>query len=194
MVIIGYHWFYYKTKIKENKIKKYKKKTKQLKKSMTKKRDIFDKSARFILQKNPALIEIFSGLFVFARFDKQNFKNALIQANQLERIYKSSQIGVVLPDQIIDIAEGLMRDILNSIHSMIHSLPSTTIGDYRWQVQLNILQKVLQKIIDDIKEIAKIQYEKIGPTIHSPPPDVRCGPWANPLSQKEYNPYWEQYY
>ncbi len=137
---------------------------------------------------------MFSCLYVFGKFDKKNFKDALISANQLQKIYESSKIGLVLPDQIIDISEELQRNTLNYIHSMIHSLPSTTVGDFRWQVNLNILQKVLQKIIDDIKEKSRDQYEKTGATIYNPPPDYRSGAWPNPTQSPEYSVHWDQYY
>jgi hypothetical protein len=193
-VIVGGVWFSYARYGEEKVVKDYKNKVTRLERTMQRKRNFFDNSARSLLHKNPALITILAKLYVFGRFDRQNFKDALISANQLIRVYESSKIGVVLPDQIIDIAEELQRNTMNYIHSMIHSLPSTTIGDYRWQVQLDILQKVLQKIIDDIKLISEAQYEKIGPTIYNPPPDYRSGAWPNPIAQKEYNAHWDQYY
>ena len=66
--------------------------------------------------------------------------------------------------------------------------------DYRFQVDLNILQKILQKIVDNIKLIYKYHYEKNGPDIYNPPPSVRSGPWKNPLEDKDYNKYWSFYY
>jgi hypothetical protein len=198
MILVGFFvtslWFSI-GKNRENDTKKdYKKKAERLDRTMKRKRNAFSKKARSLLYRNPALIKVFSNLYVFARFDKKNFKDALITSNQLIRIYESCQIGVVLPDQMIDIAEELSRNTMNHMHSMIHSLPSTTVGGFRWQVQLDFLQKILQKIVDDIKHIAKKQYQKTGPTIYNPPPDYRSGPWANPLDQAEYNPHWNQYF
>jgi hypothetical protein len=193
-IFVGYMWFlkgnlYADLENKHDDIK-----VKRLERTMQRKRNIFDESARSILHKNPALVKVFSSLYVFARFDKRNFRAALIHANQLIRIYESSKIGIVLPAQTIDVAERQMRNCMNSVHAMIHSLPSTTVGDFRYQVSLNILQKVLQKIIDDIKLIADSQYHKLGPDIYNPPPSTRAGPWPNPLKEKDYNKYYEQYY
>lgn len=193
-LFIGYLWFSYSKYEGGKKVKNYERKATRLERTMQRKRNLFDKKARSLLHRNPALVTIFAKLYVFGRFDRQNFKEALISANQLIRVYESSKIGLVLPNQIIDIAEELQRNTMNSIHSMIHSLPSTTIGDYRWQVEIDILQKVLQKITDDIRELSKAQYLEVGPTIHNPPPDYRSGPWPNPTNQKEYNSHWDQYY
>jgi len=192
--ILGSLWFSYKKFHETKKVDTYKKKSTRLARTMQRKRNFFDKSARSLLHRNPALVECFAKLYVFARFDRKNFKDALISANQLIRVYESSKIGVVLPNQVIDIAEELQRNTMNYMHSMIHSLPSTTVGDFRWQVNLNILQKVLQKIIDDIKLISEAQYHQVGPTIYNPPPDYRAGPWPDPTKSPEYSDRWDQYY
>ena len=143
---------------------------------------------------NPALVKVFISMCPFARFDTRNFKEALIAANQLIRVYESAKLGQKLPNQTIDIAEELQRNVLNHMQSIIHSFPSTVIADYRFQVDLNILQKILQKIIDDIKLIYQEEFDKNGPNIYNPPPSVRSGPWENPLQTKEYNKYWNFYY
>lgn len=187
-------WLSYKNHKEIKVVDRYRSKVKRLDRTLKRKRNFFDKSARSLLLRNPALVEIFSKLYVFARFDRKNFKDALIFANQLVRVHESSKIGVVLPDQIIDIAEELQRKTMNSIHSIAHSLPSTTVGDFRWQVDMNILQKVLQKITDDIRSISRSQYKKTGPTIYNPPPDYRSGPWPNPTNSPEYSDKWDQYY
>ena len=147
-----------------------------------------------ILYMNPALVKVFISMCPFARFDTRNFKEALISANQLVRVYESAKLGQELPNQTIDIAEALQRNVLNHMQSIIHSFPSTVIADYRFQVDLDILQKILQKIINDIKVIYNYEYEKDGPNIYNPPPSVRAGPWENPLKSKGYNKYWNFYY
>ena len=102
--------------------------------------------------------------------------------------------GNQIPNQIIDIAEQLQRDILNDIQSLIHSFPSTVIDNHNFEVYRNILQKILQNIIDDIKDIYLERYERVGPTIYNPPPCNRSGPWKNPLVEKDYNSNWNYYY
>jgi len=155
---------------------------------------MFSKTYDSVLYMNPALVKVFIKMCPFARFDTRNFKEALVSANQLIRIYKSAKLGQEIPNQTIDIAEALQRNVLNHMQSIIHSFPSTVIADYRFQVDLDILQKILQKIIDDIKLIYNYDYEKNGPNIYNPPPSTRSGPWDNPLNSKEYNKYWNFYY
>lgn len=187
-------YYSYKFEQTKNEVDVFKKKVKRLERTMQRKNNIFSKSARSLLHRNPALVNCFANMYVIARYDKKNFKDALISANQLIRIYESVKLGVVLPDQMIDIAEELQRNTMNYIHSIINSLPSSTVGDFRWQVNMNILQQVLQKITNDIKLLAKFQYEKTGATIYNPPPDYRSGTWANPLNSPEYSENWNQYY
>ena len=168
---------------------------KKLNKKMNKKSNgIFCKNYNSVLYMNPALVKVFISLCPFARFNYKNFKNSLISANQLIRVYESAKLGQQLPNQTIDIAEELQRNTLNSMQSIINSLPSTVIADYRFQVNLDILQKILQKIINDIKIIYDVHYEENGPSTHNPPPSVRSGPWGNPLEAKGYNKNWNFYY
>jgi hypothetical protein len=147
-----------------------------------------------VLYMNPALVKIFIKMCPFARFSTNNFKLALLAANQLVRVYESAKLGQKIPNQTIDIAEELQREVLNNMQAILNSFPSTIIADYRFQANLDILQKILQKIIDDIKLIYDVEYETNGPNIYSPPPSVRAGPWSNPLDSKEYNQYWNFYY
>ena len=155
---------------------------------------VFSLSHESVLYMNPSLVKVFISMCPFARFDSRNFKEALVSANQLVRVYESAKLGQQLPNQTIDIAEALQRNVLNHIQSIIHSLPSTVIADYRFQVDLNILQKILQKIINDIKLIYEAEYERNGPNIYNPPPSTRSGPWDNPLKSKGYNKHWNFYY
>jgi hypothetical protein len=147
-----------------------------------------------VLYMNPALVKVFTSMHSFARFAVKNYKEALISTNELIRVYESAKIGHTIPNQTIDIAESLQRNILNHMQSIIHSFPTTVIADYRFEVDINILQKILQKIIDDIKLIYEVYYEENGPSIYNPPPSVRSGPWENPLNGKEYNKNWNFYY
>ena len=76
------------------------------------------------------------------------------------------------------------------MQSILHSIPST---DNNFEIYLNTLQKILQKIVDDVKLIYEKEYEKNGPNIYNPPPSIRSGPWSNPIDSKEYNPFWNFY-
>jgi hypothetical protein len=167
----------------------------KLNKKLNKKYNFFlNNQHNSVLYMSPPLVKVFTSMYPFARFDIINYKEALIATNELIRVYESAKIGQKLPNQTIDIAEALQRNILNHMQSIIHSFPTTVIADYRFQVYINILQKILQKIIDDIKLIYEIYYEENGPSISNPPPSVRSGPWENPLKEKEYNKYWNFYY
>jgi hypothetical protein len=154
----------------------------------------FANQSNSVLYMNPALVKVFTSMYPFARFDVRNYKEALISTNELIRVYESAKIGHTLPNQTIDIAESLQRNILNHMQSIIHSFPTTVIADYRFEVDINILQKILQKIINDIKLIYEVYYEENGPSIYNPPPSIRSGPWENPLNEKEYNKHWNFYY
>lgn len=147
-----------------------------------------------VLYMNPALVHIFIKLCPFARFNTNNFKLSLLAANQLVRVYESAKLGHKIPNQTIDIAEELQREVLNNMQAILNSFPSTIIGNHRFQANLDVLQKILQKIINDIKLIYDNEYETNGPNIYSPPPSVRSGPWSNPIDSKEYNQYWNFYY
>ena len=198
LMIAGLVSFYFigQGKITEHKEeKKCDEKLNMLNKKMNKKyNQIFSKLQHSVLYMNPALVKVFISMCPFSRFDTKNFKEALVAANQLIRVYESAKLGQKLPNQTIDIAEALQRNVLNHMQSIIHSFPSTVIADYRFQVDLNILQKILQKIIDDIKLIYQAEFDENGPNIYNPPPSVRSGPWDNPLQEKEYNEHWNFYY
>ena len=126
-------------------VKKNNKKLHTLNKKMNKKYElVFSQMNNSVLYLNPALVKVFMSMCPFARFDTRNFKEALIAANQLIRVHESAKLGQQIPNQTIDIAEALQRSVLNHMQSIIHSFPSTVIADYRFQVDLDILQKILQ--------------------------------------------------
>lgn len=161
---------------------------------LNKNETIFSSYQNSVLYKNPELVKVFINLCPFYRFDTKNFKEALTLSNQLVRVHESAKLGHKNPNQTIDIAEELQRSILNHIQSMIHSFPSTVIAGYRFQANLNILQKVLQNIIKDIKNIYDFHYESTGINIINPPPSVRSGEWENPVKSKGYSENWNFYY
>jgi Ca2+/Na+ antiporter len=143
-----------------------------------------------VLYKNPDLVYIFIKMCYISRFNNRNFKSALVATNQIITIYESVKIGNLLPNQTIDIVEELQKEILNNMQSILHSIPST---NNNFEIYLNTLQKILQKIVDDVKLIYEKEYEKNGPNIYNPPPSIRSGPWSNPIDSKEYNPSWNFY-
>jgi hypothetical protein len=143
-----------------------------------------------LLYKNPDLVYIFIKMCYISRFNNRNFKLALVATNQIITIYESVKIGNLLPNQTIDIVEELQKEILNNMQSILHSIPST---NNNFEIYLNTLQKILQKIVDDVKLIYEKEYEKNGPNIYNPPPSIRSGPWSNPIDSKEYNPSWNFY-
>jgi len=147
-----------------------------------------------VLYKSPGLVKIFTTMLPFAIFNVINFKEALVAANQLVRVHESAKLGHRVPNQTIDIVEALQREVMNNMQSIINSLPTTVMPGYRFQVDLNILQKILQKIVDDTKLMYRYDYEKNGPDIYNPPPSVRSGPWRNPIGDKDYNTNWNFYY
>lgn len=166
----------------------------KLQKKMNHKVSFFDTKYKSVLYKNPDLVKVFINLCPFARFDTSNFKWSLVAANQLVKVYESAKIGHVVPNQTIDIAEQLQREVLNNMEALINSFPTTVIADYRFQSSINLLHKVLQNIVDNIKVIYNDYYEQNGPSIYDPPPSARAGPWANPLKAKDYNKYWNFFY
>jgi hypothetical protein len=162
--------------------------------TMNKKYTPFDHTYQSFLYKNPALITIFARFLPYCKFDTKNYKEALIAGNQLVLLYESAKKGHRFPNQSIDLAEQLRRDIMNSCQALVLSFPTTVVADYKYNANLNVLQKVLQNIIDNIKLIYEDKYVQYGPDIHSPPPSINNGPWKNPLDDKEYNSYWNFYY
>jgi hypothetical protein len=162
--------------------------------TMNKKYTPFDYTQQSLLYKNPALLTIFARFLPYCKFDTKNYKEALVAGNQLVLLYESAKKGHRFPNQSIDLAEQLQRDIMNSCQALVLSFPTTVVADYRYEANLNVLQKVLQNIIDNIKLIYEDKYSQYGPDIHSPPPSINNGPWKNPLDDKEYNSYWNFYY
>ena len=156
--------------------------------------DIINIKHNSVLYMNPILVKIFIKMCPFARFSTNNFKLALLSANQLVRVYESAKLGQKIPNQTIDIAEQLQREVLNNIQAISNSFPTTIMADYRFEANLNVLQKILQNIINDIKLIYDFEYEKNGPNIYNPPPSIRAGPWSNPLESKDYNQSWNFFY
>ena len=154
----------------------------------------FDDTHKSFLYKNPALLTIFSKFLPYCKFDTKNYKEALVAGNQLVLLYESAKKGHRFPNQSIDLAEQLQRDIMNSCQALVLSFPTTVVADYRYEANLDVLQKVLQNIVDNIKLIYEDKYVQDGPDIYSPPPDINSGPWKNPLNDKEYNKYWNFYY
>jgi len=154
--------------------------------------DIFNEYYDFIIHKNNAIAKVFSNILPYADFSVENFKEALLSTNELIRVYESSKLGHKFPKHTIDIAEELKRNILNSLQSVSHSFPSSSLNTF--ESNITILSKILQKIINDIKLIYKTEYKKYGPDIYNPPPDVNSGEWSNPLNEKNYNKYWNFHY
>lgn len=152
------------------------------------------KDSDSILYKNPELVKIFIKLLPFSRFNIKNFNDAIKSSEQIVRVFISFQIGHKIPYQTLEIVEQLQRNILNNIHSMVHSFPSSEISDYRFNSYIKILQQILQKIIDDIKLLYEEYYNKNGPDIYNPPPCIYSGEWDNPINSKEYNKYWNYYF
>lgn len=186
--IVSYFYYnYYKTGYNNNEYMKVVRK-------MTRRNTPFDPRYKSFLYKNPALLTIFYELLPYCKFDTKNYKDALIAGNQLILLYESAKIGHRFPNQSIDLAEQLQRNILNSCQSLILSFPTTVISNYKFEAKLKTLHEVLQNIIDNIKLIYKDKYIQNGPDIYSPPPDINNGPWKNPLNGKEYNKHWNFYY
>ena len=183
---ISYLWITYKNK--NNRIDEYKNDI-----YLDKLNNIMNKGYSkhtSVLYKNPELVYIFIKMCYISRFNSRNFKSALVATNQMITIYESVKIGNLLPNQTIDIIEELQKEILNNMQSILHSIPST---DNNFEIYLNTLQKILQKIVDDVKLIYEKEYEKNGPNIYNPPPSIRSGPGSNPIDSKEYNPFWNFY-
>lgn len=155
---------------------------------------IFTNKYNSVLYKNPEIVKIFIKLQPFIKFDNRNYKESLVSANQLIRVHQSAIKGQKNPNQTIDIAEQLQRDIMNHLQSMIHSFPSTEISRFRFTSYLKLMQQATQKIINDLKVIYEYHYQQVGPNIYSPPPNERSGPWRDPTKTREYGPNWNFYY
>ena len=171
-----------------------KKKLSKLERVLQTKSNPFHMSARSLLHRQPTIVRIFSSLYVLARFDEENFQEALVKANQLIRVHESATTGVVVPAQYVDVSEQLARDSLNHVQSIIHSMPSSTLGEYRLETTIQVLQEALEKLVQDVKDKANEQYYTMGPDIHTPPPCSRSGPWANPTDTKDYDPHFSFYW
>ncbi len=146
------------------------------------------------LTKNKSLMKIFNRLLPFYRLDSVNYKNSLNSANDLIKVYESAKIGNLVPKQTIDIAEQLQRNIMNYIHSISHSFPTTVVGDYEFQSKVSLLHKITEGIVEDIKTIYEDYYYQNGPDIHTPPPSIRSGPRGNPSEDATYSRNWNFYY
>jgi len=140
------------------------------------------------------LVNAFTNLYPYSTLNLKNYNDAIQSTNQLVILQDMAHKGHQIPNQVIDIAEQLQRDIMNDIQSLIHSFHSTVIDNHKFEVHRNILQKILQEIVDDIKNIYKRRYNRIGPSIYNPPPSNREGPWKNPLDEENYSPNWNFYY
>ena len=186
--IIGY--LYYKKYKPKDDSEIYKK----IVTKMTRRDTPFDPKYKSYLYKNPALLTIFAQFLPYCKFDTKNYQEALIAGNQLVLLYESAKIGHEFPSQSISLAEQLQRNIMNSCQALVLSYPTTVVADYRFEADIKILQKVVQNIVNNIKLIYEDHYVQNGPNIYSPPPDINCGPWKNPLNEKEYNKYWNFYY
>jgi hypothetical protein len=152
------------------------------------------KKEKDFVDKNPELAKVFMKLYPFYRFDPVNYKSSVKSANDLVELYESAKLGHRLPNQTIDLAEKMQRDVLNSMEAIMNSLPTTIIGNYEFQSGVLILQKIIQQIVDNIKLIYDDFYDRNGPSIYHPPPSTRSGPWANPLKAKDYNKNWNFFY
>ena len=146
------------------------------------------------LYKNPSIIIIFKKLLPFYKFNEKNYSDALKSCNHLIKIHDSAKIGHKYPNQTIDMAEELQRNIMNNIQSLIHSFPSSIIGNGRFEIYCDILHKITQKVVNDIREIYFQYYNKNKININTPPPSIYSGPSLNPIYSKGYNKYWNFYY
>lgn len=139
------------------------------------------------------LEQIFIKLYPYSTLNPKNYNDALKSSKEL-LIIKNNVKNNNIPNQVIDIAEQLQRNILNDIQSLIHSFPSTVIDNHKFEVYRNILQKILQEIVYNIKNTYLERYKRVGPTIYNPPPCSRSGPREDPLNEKDYKSSWNFYY
>lgn len=187
--VIGYMYYHYEqTNIQEH-VGEYKEKVDTLKKEMQKQNIMFDNKYISFLHTEPEMIQLFSELYVFAKYNPKVYKESLISLNHLLRIYYLSSLGIALTAQMIPLSKQYAKDTINSFHSILHSIPSSY-GDKRFNESLLKMEDLLQKIMKKVKQQYTYTKKRHVPTIHTPPIDIYLG--EEPYD-KNMNANFEQY-
>jgi len=124
------------------------------------------------LDKDPTIIDFYFTLSDYSNYNLPSFRKSLLYTNNLlgiENFVNHTDYAVKKPQEYLDQAETAYKEALNNMHSLIFSLPSTTITYYTFNNSLQKLEHLLIQHLDNVKNLAKRQFDQCDLNIDSKP-------------------------
>jgi hypothetical protein len=144
--------------------------TKNINKSISKFTNFIDQNKYPYVKKNLNILSIYLELNRFYKLDRFNYNDSMNYCNKFLQLYE----GFNNNTYIIDILEDYKDNTLNSLNSIIYSIPAST--DYFADSEVDILNKnilslkqILDSMMFDIYNLARINYEKYDINVNSMP-------------------------
>ena len=107
------------------------------------------------LHLNPVIINFYYNMKEYSQYNLNAFKNSLMYTNTL--ISLDNQIKKCLINPYINYSsiKKLYKDSLNNYQSIIYSIPVNNLSAEKFNSSIKILQKLLYKIVDNVKNKCK---------------------------------------
>jgi len=124
------------------------------------------------LENDMALVNFYERLSDYSNYNLPSYRKSLLNANNLlgiEHFVNHSDYSVKSLHQYLEQAEVEYKEALNNMHSLIYSIPTTYITHYTFNNSMQKLEHLLIQHLDNIKNLAKRQFDQCDLNIHSKP-------------------------
>ena len=124
------------------------------------------------LENDIALVDFYERLSDYSNYNLPSYRKSLLNTNNLlgiEHFVNHSDYSVKSPHQYLEQAEIEYKEALNNMHSLIYSIPTTYITHYTFNNSMQKLEHLLIQHLDNIKNLAKRQFDQCDLNIYSKP-------------------------
>lgn len=150
-------------------------------------------SERRYLYTAPMLANFLYDIKDYALDNYDAFCQMVISVNNLLMIEYESYIGLRYIGDNVDEAKMQMNNALNNLHSIIYSLPSTSISNEKFTHNMRLFQRLLYSHYMDIKDNARKAYLE-RPLTKETKPILAEGPEPNPQGTPDFNSTFSYFY
>jgi len=144
-----------------------------------------DDSPKSYLYLNPAVVDLYYNHREFCNYSFAEYRNSLIACNQLILLGENIKISVANRGNQYEEAQMVKQKCLNHYQSIIYGLPSSGMLNKRFNESMQLLQKVLAKVIYDIEEEVEALNRQNGVNTEYYP-IYRNQPKANDIGAKDF--------
>ena len=140
---------------------------------------------------DPFLVDFLYSIKELVNYNSQNYGQILLNCNNILSIKNDTELGLKNVEQNYQNANYLKKKALNSLESIIISIPSNIIFDKKLENAVNMLQVILNKHLNYILKIIKIKQLNKNYTINNIPLDLlKSDSIINPHDEKDnYHEY-----